>query len=46
LVIADECNKGNINWAQIGRAYELPSGIKTNPDEWLAGALYFQIIEY
>lgn len=46
LVIADECNKGNISWAQIGRAYQLPPGLNGNTDEWLAGALYFQVVEY
>ena len=24
LVISDECNKGNISWAETGRAYKVP----------------------
>lgn len=32
LVIADECNKGNISWAQIGRAYQIPPGVTGNYD--------------
>ncbi len=46
LVIADECHKGNISWASVGRAYQTPPGLNGNPDEWLAGSLYFQIVEY
>ena len=45
-MIADECHKGNISWASVGRAYQTPPGLNGNPDEWLAGSLYFQIVEY
>ena len=28
LLIADECHKGNLSWAEIGRAYRAPTNIK------------------
>ena len=46
LVIADECQKGNISWAEIGRAYEVPHGVFGNEVEFLGGAWYFRILEY
>lgn len=44
LVISDDCNKGNMSWANIGRAYELPPGIRGNVDKWLGGELYFAVV--
>lgn len=46
LAISDECHKANISWAEIGRAYEVPRGLHGNPSEWLAGCLYFRVLEY
>jgi hypothetical protein len=46
LLISDECHKGNISWAEIGRAYKPPPNIKGALNEWLAGAAYFRVLEY
>lgn len=46
LLISDECNKGNINWAEIGRTYKEPSNVNGPLNEWLGGASYFRVIEY
>ena len=46
LAISDECHKGNLSWAEIGRAYEAPSQASGRESEWLGGAWYFRVLEY
>lgn len=46
LLIADECNKGNISWAEVGRSYREPANVKGPLNEWLGGAAYFSVLEY
>ena len=46
MAISDECHKGNISWAEIGRAYEAPPAASGRESIWLGGAWYFRILEY
>ena len=44
LLISDECHKGNISWAEIGRTYKEPSNVKGPLNEYLGGAAFFRVI--
>ena len=46
LTVSEECHKACISWAEIGRVYEKPNGIKGDEKEWLAGAWYYRVVEY